>query len=228
MFNPHGAVDSRMQNPNRTVVLTGFEPFAGFRVNPSWETARAFDGEKIDSFRVKSFQIPLVYEKIKPAIARIISTQKPAVIISLGQSYRPFLSLEKVAINLADLTESTILYNCRTRPKDETLELNAPDAYFTTLPIRKILGNLRKNDIPAEIGYTAGTFGCNQLFFYTMHKIHKERLKTLAGFIHVPSLPSQAAQLQRKGKGNIPCMSLDTMVKALEIAVKTTLDNLGK
>ncbi len=217
-----------MQNPNRMVVLTGFEPFAGFQVNPSWEAARAFDGEEIDSFKVKSFQIPLAYKEIKPAIARIIATQKPAVIISLGQSYRPFLSLEKVAINLADLTESTILYNCRTRPKDKTLEPNAPAAYFTTLPIRKILSNIRQNDIPAEISYTAGTFGCNQLFFHVMHKIHKDRLKTLAGFIHVPSLPSQAAQLQRKGKANMPCMNLDTIIKALEIAVKTTLENLGE
>ena len=208
------------------VVLTGFEPFADFQVNPSWETAKTFDDKKIGSFKVKSFRIPLAYEEIKPKIARIIDTQKPVAIISLGQSYRPLISLEKVAINFADLTESSILYNCGTRPKDEILEPNAPAAYFTTLPIRKILNKLRQNNIPAEISCTAGTFGCNQIFFHTMHKICSDRLNIHAGFIHVPCLPSQAAQLQRAKKGRIPSMNLETITRALEIAIKTTIENL--
>ena len=206
--------------------MTGFEPFADFKVNPSWEAARTFDDKEIDSFKVKSFQIPLAYKEIKPTITQIIDNQKPAVIINLGQSYRPLISLEKVAINLVDLTESTIIYNCGTRPKDETLESNAPAAYFTTLPIRKILNKLREDNIPAEISYSAGTFGYNQMFYQTMHKIRKDRLDTRAGFMHVPSLPSQAAQLQEARKGKIPSMNLDTTIKALEIAIKATLINI--
>lgn len=222
----HKLGDFQMYNPNRLVVLTGFEPFADFKVNPSWEAAKTFDHKEIDSFKVKSFQIPLTYKEIKPTITRIMDTQKPAVIINLGQSYRALISLEKVAINFADLTESSILYNCGTRPKDQTLEPNAPTAYFTTLPIRKILNKLRQNNIPAEISYTAGTFGCNQIFYHTMHKIHKDRLDIKAGFIHVPSLPTQAAQLQKTRKKVIPSMNLDTTTKAVEITIRTTLKNI--
>lgn len=217
-----------MPNPNEIVVLTGFEPYADFTINPSWETAKTFEGREIDSFKVKSFQIPLAYKKIKPTITRIIDAQKPAVLINMGQSYRPHISLEKAALNFADLTESSIIYNCGTRPKDQTLEPNAPAAYFTTLHIREILNKLRENNIPAEISYTAGTFGCNQLFYHTMHKIHKHKLDTHAGFIHVPSLPFQAAQLQKARKGKIPSMSLETTTKAIEIAIKTTLRNIKK
>jgi pyroglutamyl-peptidase len=217
-----------MYNPNQLVVLTGFEPFADFQVNPSWEAAKTFEGEEIGSFKVKSFRLPLSYKEIKPRITRIIVTQKPAVMISLGQSYRPLISLEKVAINFADLTESTVLYNCGAHPKDEILETNAPAAYFTTLPIRKILSKLRQNSIPAEISYTAGAFGCNQIFFHTMHKVRNNKFDLRAGFIHVPCLPSQAAQLQKARKGKIPSMNLDTTTKAVEIAVKTTLENLQK
>jgi len=218
-----GLANSKMGTPARIVVLTGFEPYADFKVNPSWEAAKTFDGKEIDSFVVKSFQIPLAYKEIKPAITEIIDKHKPVVIINLGQSYRPVISLEKVAINFADLTESTIIYNCGTRPRDETLEPNAPVAYFTTLPIRKILNKLRENSIPAEISYSAGTFACNQLFFHTMHKVHTDRLDTSAGFIHVPTLPSQAAQLQKARKGRIPSMNLDTTTRALEVAIETTL-----
>lgn len=217
-----------MPNPSKIVVLTGFEPFADFTVNPSWEAAKTFEGKEIDSFKVKSFQISLAYKKIKPAITRIIDAQKPAVVINMGQSYRPHISLEKAAINFADLTESSVIYNCGTRPEDETLEPHAPAAYFTTLPIREILNKLRENDIPAEISYTAGTFGCNQLFYHTMHKINTDRLDTRAGFIHVPSLSSQAAQLQKARKGKIPSMNLETTTKALEIAIKTTLRNINE
>jgi len=212
----------------KTIVLTGFESFADFGVNPSWKAVKTFDEKEYGSFKVKSFQIPLRYKEIKPAITKIITTQKPAVVISLGQSYRPVISLERVAINLVDLTESTILYNCGNRPEDETLEPNAPAAYFTTLPIRKILSRMRQSNIPAEISYTAGTFGCNQLFFHLMHKICIEKLATCAGFIHVPCLPSQAAQLQKARKGKISSMNLDIIAKALEIAIKATLENIKK
>ena len=217
-----------MYSPRKLVVLTGYEPFADFKVNPSWEAAKTFNDKEIDSFKVKSFQIPLAYKEIKPTITRIIDTQKPAVMINLGQSYRPLISLEKVAINFADLTESTIIYNCGTRPKDQTLEPKASVAYFSTLPVREILNKLRENNIPAEISYSAGTFGCNQVFFHTMHEIHRDRLDVRAGFIHIPSLPSQAAQLQKARRGKIPSMTLDTTTKALKITIKTTLKNIKK
>ncbi len=209
-----------------TVVLTGFEPFADFQVNPSWEAAKAFDGLELNSFRVKSFQIPLRHKEIRKTIEGIVDSQKPSVIISLGQSYRPVISLEKVALNFADLTESNTLYNCGSRPQDEILELKAPAAYFTTLPTRKILNELRKNAIPAEISYDAGTFGCNQLFFHIMHKIHSDGLDMLGGFIHVPCLPSQAVQLQETRRVTVPCMELERIIKAIEIAVRMTIEGV--
>lgn len=211
---------------NRVIVLTGFEPFDDFQINSSWETAKAFEDRRINSLNVKSFKIPLVYKEIKPTITKIIDAENPAILISLGQSYRPVISLEKVAINCADLTEATVLYNCGTRTRDENLEPNAPEAYFTRLSVRKILNRLREHNIPAEISYTGGTFGCNQLFYTIMHKVHSKCLDIPAGFIHVPSLPSQAAQLQKRKKRKIPSMNLETIVKAIEVAIKTSLEDI--
>jgi pyroglutamyl-peptidase len=217
-----------VSNSNQLVVLTGFEPFADFHVNPSWEGVKPFDEQEIRGFKIKAFKMSLVYKQIKPVIERIIDTWEPSIMISFGQSYRPVISLEKVALNFADLTNATILYNCRTRPKDEILDPEAPHAYFTTLPIRKILHHLHHNNIPAEISYTAGTFGCNQAFFHAMHKIHSDRLDTRTGFIHVPCLPSQAAQLQSTGKKKPSSMSLETTIKAVDVIIKTTIDSIGK
>jgi len=211
---------------DRAVVLTGFEPFDGFQVNPSWEAVKAFENRKVGSSNIKVFKIPLIFKEIKPTITKIIRDENPEVMISLGQSYRPVISLEKIAINYVDLTEATVLYNCDTRPRDEILEPNAPMAYFTKLSTRKILNRLREHNIPAEISYSAGTFGCNQLFYTMMHILHSERLDIPAGFIHVPSLPSQAAQLQRRKNQKIPSMNLETIVKAIEIAIETTLEDI--
>ena len=213
-------------NLNRLVMLTGFEPFGEFKVNPSWEAVKLLDGKQIAGFKVKSFQISLAYMEIRQAITRLMDNLKPDIIISLGQSYRSLISLEKVALNFADLTESNVLYNCETRPKDEVLEPKGPTSYFTTLPIREILNALRRNQIPSEISYTAGTFGCNQIFYHIMHRAYQEELAIKAGFMHVPSLPSQAAQLQKTKKRKIPSMDLNTIVNAIKIAVEETIIKL--
>jgi len=57
-----------------------------------------------------------------------------------------------------------------------------------------------------------------------MHKILGERLNISAGFIHVPSLPSQVAQLQKRKKQKIPSMNLETIVEAIEVSIKTILE----
>ncbi|UCE95578.1 MAG: pyroglutamyl-peptidase I [Candidatus Bathyarchaeota archaeon] len=211
---------------DKVVVLTGFEPYDDFLVNPSWEAVKAFGNEKAGLYNVKVFKIPLIYKEIKPTITRIIDDESLGALISFGQSYRPVISLEKVAINYADLTEAAVLYNCGTRPKDEILEPNAPIAYSTKLSIRKILNQLRKSNIPAEISYSAGTFGCNQLFYNMMHKLGSERLDIPAGFIHVPSLPSQVAKLQREKNLKLPSMNLETTIKAIKIVIETTLEDI--
>lgn len=214
-----------MQN-SQIVALTGFEPFGDFKVNPSWEVAKTFNGREIASFHIKSFKIQLIYKKIKQKITEIIETYRPTVLILLGQSFRPVISLEKVAINFADLTEAKLLYNCDTRPKDEKLEPEAPPAYFSTLPLRKILKDLRNNEVPAEISYTSGTFACNQIFFHTMHYLYSHNFDISAGFIHVPCLPSQAALLQKMSRRNISSMNLETTTKAVDISIRTTLKSL--
>ena len=221
-------VNLSMPTSNRLVVLTGFEPFAGFKVNPSWEAVKRFEGKSLDAFKIKTFKVPLRYNEIKLIITGILDTEKPTAILSFGQSYRPTISLEKIAINLVDLSEASVSYNCGAHPKDEVLEPNSPAAHFTRLPLRRILEMLRKNSIPAEISYTTGTFGCNQIFYHLMEKIANDNLGIAAGFIHVPSLPIQTVQLQRKGKPQIPSMSLETTVKAVEIIVKATIADLLK
>jgi pyrrolidone-carboxylate peptidase len=49
------------------LLLTGFEPFDGEAVNPSWAVARALHGAQIGAGRVLALQLPCVFATALPA-----------------------------------------------------------------------------------------------------------------------------------------------------------------
>ena len=197
--------------------MTGFEPFGGSEINSSILACMKIDNSIILEHSIEVSEIPLRYNDIKPIIVRLIKKIKPSIVICTGQSPRHGISIERVAINIADVSKSA--YNCGTSPKNEILEKGAPAGYFTSLPIYQIKEDLEKNKIPVNISNSAGTYGCNQIFFHLMHFINEENLKIPAGFVHVPSLPEQVV-----GK-NIPSMSLELISEALRIIVDSTIKN---
>ena len=46
---------------NPTILLTGFEPFGGETVNPSWEIARALDGWVCEGRTVRAARLPCAF-----------------------------------------------------------------------------------------------------------------------------------------------------------------------
>jgi len=198
-----------------TILLTGFEPFGGSEINPSILACREFEDKVIEGYTVKVFEIPLLYKKIRTTIEQLIQHEQPLIVICTGQSSQHEISLERVAINVADVIKST--YNCGESPKNELLTLDAPAGYFSTLPLQHIKRDLEENKIPVNISNSAGTYGCNQIFFHLMHFINNENLNITAGFVHVPSLPEQVV-----GK-KLPSMSLELTTKALGIIIDSTI-----
>jgi pyroglutamyl-peptidase len=192
------------------ILLTGFEPFGGSDVNPSILACKPLDGRAFNGFTVVVEEIPLRYGKIRENIEGLIERHQPAAVACTGQSGRAFIALERVAINVAD---ARIPYNCGARPRDERLRSDGPAAYFTGLPLRKLLDGLRKAKIPAEVSNSAGTFGCNQIFYHLMDYVERKGIDIPAGFIHVPPLPEQVIE-----KGT-PSMTVDLITAALEKVV---------
>ena len=50
------------------VLLTGFDPFAGDRRNPSWDAARTLHGRVIKGHRVIARQLPTTFSAAAPAL----------------------------------------------------------------------------------------------------------------------------------------------------------------
>ncbi len=199
-------------------MLTGFEPFGGEKVNPSILACRRLDGKKYNGYTVEVEEVPLRFAEIREAIEGHIKRHRPSAVISTGQGGGSWLNLERVAVNVADATR--VAYNCGTKPRDATLAEGGPAAYFTGLPIRRLLDKVRAGGVPAEISNSAGAFGCNQIFYHLMDYTAREKLGIPAGFIHVAKLPEQVLDTRE------PHMSLDLIAKGLEIVVEDTAGEL--
>ena len=199
------------------VLLTGFEPFGGESVNPSWEAVRALDGERSGGGLVVARRLPCVFGTALDVLVAAIDELRPRLVVCVGQAGgRTGMSLERVAINVDD---GRIADNAGRQPIDAPVVAGAPAAYFSTLPIKAVVRDLRAAGVPASVSNTAGTFVCNHAFYGLMHRLAADgRGAARGGFIHIPLLPAQAARLP-----DSPSMALDVVIEGLRIAVATAL-----
>ena len=198
------------------VLVTGFAPFGGEAINPSREIAHALDGEIIAQHCFVGAELPTDVADSLAALDALLAKHRPALVLALGQAGgRSEISLERVAINLID---ARIPDNAGAQPVDAPVVKNAPNAYFSTLPLKTMLLRLHAAGIPAALSHSAGTFVCNQVFFGLAHRLAAQYPRTRGGFVHVPYLPLQAARF-----ANAPSMALETMIEAVRLGLETAL-----
>lgn len=198
-------------------LVTGFDPFGGEKVNPSFESVKGINDE-IEGVKIVKREIPTVFEKSIDKLYKIIEEEKPNYVICLGQAGGRFnIAVERVAINI---NNARIPDNEGNQPMDTAIFEDGENAYFTNLPINAIVEEMKQNNIPASISYTAGTYVCNNLFYGLMYLINKKYPNIKGGFIHVPYLPEQVVD-----KSNTPFMTKEQIIKAIEIAIKMTVTN---
>ncbi|MFE0507487.1 pyroglutamyl-peptidase I [Peribacillus butanolivorans] len=195
------------------VLLTGFEPFGGERVNPSWEAVKQLHGEVIDDVTIVAEQIPTVFGKSVAVMEQLIQQHNPDIVICVGQAGgRLHITPERVAINMDD---ARIPDNQGNQPIDEPIADKGPVAYWSTIPIKRIVENMKESNIPASVSHTAGTFVCNHIFYGLMDYITRTSSSIRGGFIHIPFIPEQTINKEA------PSLSLETIVKGIKITAVT-------
>jgi pyroglutamyl-peptidase len=193
------------------LLLTGFEPFGGERINPSWEVAVRLDGRRFGDATVHALRLPVNCVHAAEALLTALNEMRPAGVLGLGQAGgRPVLSLEKIAVNLFDERPG--------RENDGGIDgkpviADGPDAYFSRLPLKMLLEALRKRGVPATISLSAGVYVCNTVMYVALHAL-REQLTAPVGFIHLPYETTQA--IRRAA----PSMPLDLMAAGIEIAIE--------
>ncbi|MCB1577308.1 MAG: pyroglutamyl-peptidase I, partial [Xanthomonadales bacterium] len=196
--------------------VAGFEPFAGESVNPSAEIARSLDGESIAGHRLVGAVLPVSFAEAPIALADLLERWRPALVIALGQAGgRSEVSLERIAVNLID---ARIADNAGLQPIDQAVLEDGPGAYFTSLPVKAMCAAMRALDVPAALSLSAGSFVCNQVFYWLAHLLATEHTGLRGGFIHVPWLPGQLAA--HPGE---PCLPLSTLLRGIRAAIGCAL-----
>lgn len=198
------------------VLLTGFDPFGGEKVNPSLEVVQAVPFS-VQKHSVSWIEVPTEFRRAVDVVLKQVEKEKPDVVICVGQAGgRKEISLERVAINLSD---ARIPDNFGDQPLDQPIVPDGPTAYFTKLPVKAIREHLVRQSIPAVVSYSAGTYVCNCLMYGVLHAIDTKYPEMLGGFIHVPFLPEQVRGTDR------PSMPKEDMIKAIVGAIEMCVEH---
>ncbi|MCC3769308.1 pyroglutamyl-peptidase I [Streptomyces sp. UNOC14_S4] len=171
------------------VLLTGFEPFGGESVNPSWQAVQAAVARPLDGVRLAAAELPCVFGGAMDALRAAVEETDPELVLCVGQAGgRPDVTVERVAVNLDD---ARIPDNTGARPVDRPVVPGGPAAYFAALPVKACVAAVRAAGLPASLSHTAGTFVCNHVFYGLMHLAATERPGLRGGFVHIPYAPEQ-------------------------------------
>jgi pyroglutamyl-peptidase len=194
------------------ILLTGFEPFGGEHVNPSWQIAECLHKDRLGAAQVHALCLPTEFGASLKVLKQALRRLRPQLVLCLGQAGgRVDLTMERVAINVDD---ARMPDNAGLQPIDQAVVRRAPAAYFSTLPIKAMVLAMQQAGLPASVSQTAGTFVCNHVFYGLMHALRR-RAGVRGGFMHVPFLPEQSPLP--------PHLPLPDMVRGVRLALLAAL-----
>lgn len=189
-------------------LITGFMPFDGQTVNPSWQAVcRMKDIGGVEMIRR---ELPVEYFTARDMLNALIEEFRPDCVLCTGQAGgRAKVSIERVAINLC---EASIPDEAGVLLKDTPIVPGGENAYFATYPHQAMLEALQAAEIPAAYSFTAGAYICNHVMYTALETARAKYPRMQAGFIHLPYLPEQTTDQ--------PSMPLDQQTRALEVIVQ--------
>lgn len=195
------------------LLFTGFEPFGGESINPSWEAVKLLP-EEIGGAQIFRVCLPVEYQGAARRAQEEFSRLRPDAVVSVGQAGgRRGLTLERVAINVDD---AAVPDNAGVLLRDTTIRRGAANAYFATLPLRQLEGALGAAGLEAHVSNSAGTYVCNHLMFSMLDYISVRMLDVRAGFVHVPYIASQC-----RNRPDVPYMELEDIARGLTVIARS-------
>ena len=202
------------------ILVTGFDPFGGEKVNPALEAVKSLPSE-IHGAEIHWVEIPTVFYKAAEVLETAIVRFQPDAVLCIGQAGgRASLTPERVAINQDD---ARIPDNQGNQPIDTPIRLDGEAAYFSTLPIKAMVQAIKEEGLPATVSNTAGTFVCNHLMYQALYLADKKFPDMRAGFMHIPYMTEQVIN-----KPNTASMNLTDIVRGIEAAIGAIVDYKDK
>ena len=202
----------------KKVLITGFDPFGGEKINPAYEAVKLLPDE-ISGAKIIKKEIPTVFQKGPDAVYEAIQENQPDYVLCIGQAGgRSQVTPEWVGINFRN---ARIADNEGNQPLQTSVVENGPEAYFTMLPVFRMVEKRKEHGSPASVSYTAGTYVCNDVMYSVLHYCNTEFKGVKGGFMHVPYATEQTVN-QPAGT---PGMNLKDIAKAIELSVEAMLES---
>ncbi|KMJ59158.1 peptidase C15 [Bacillus sp. LL01] len=214
----------------KTLLLTSFEPFLNYKINPTEEIVRELDQQVIGRYKVVSRVLPVDFTESEKLLLEYMEELQPDALVSLGLAAgRAHITPERIAINCKDAGGAPD--NNGVVLQDAPINPDGPDGYFSTLPIRSMVNHLNENNFPAKVSNTAGTYLCNNVMYAALHKLAHQNANSAAnladngesnsaqipaGFIHIPASHQLATQLN-----NTPSWSQADLTAAIKLTIET-------
>lgn len=204
------------------ILLTGFEPFLGRSVNPSWEAVRQLDGEVIAGAWVRAVRVPVVYRESVRVITEELEREPVDALIIGGLAYgRRSVNVEALAHAVGDVPWSPDNAGRAVSNEHSDGDPSGPDALLATAPVRAITAALNAAGIPAVVSWDGGSYVSNAALYGAL-RYAQERMPALrATYLHVPALPEMTTGT------STPSMPLDLIVRAFHIACEVLATHGG-
>ena len=189
----------------KKLLITGFDPFGGETINPSWEAVKLLP-DQIGEYMLCKLQIPTVFGSAAEKVLSAAADFQPDAILCIGQAGgRSAITPERIAVNIRD---ARIPDNAGNQPQGQRIVSDGPAAYFSTLDPEGIRDAILSAGVDATVSNSAGAFVCNDTLYTLLH--HFDDTQTRVGFVHIPYLPEQGT----------PSLPLETTVIALTAVIQ--------
>lgn len=168
--------------------------------------------DTVGGARIVKAQVCVEYARSAEAIRALIAEHKPDAAVCCGQAGgRRAVTPEVCAINRdhADAPD-----NAGEVRRYAEIVPGGESAYFTALPVEKLVDAVKAAGIACAPSFSAGTYVCNHIY-YTLLSATPRGL-----FVHVPFIPEQAA-----GR-DAPSMALADMTRALTVIAGAIAENI--
>ena len=190
----------------QVLLITGFDPFGGATVNPSWDAVAKLP-DRIGDWMLCKLQIPTVFGLAAQTVLEKAQEVNPAAILCLGVAAgRSAVTPERIGINVRS---ARIPDNRGNQPKEEPVIPGGEDGLFSTMRVSAMAAAIEAMGLPGAVSNTAGTFVCNDTLYTLLH--HYQGTGVKVGFLHVPQLPEQGD----------PSLPLEDTVRAITAAIQS-------
>ncbi|GFN78141.1 pyrrolidone-carboxylate peptidase [Plakobranchus ocellatus] len=199
-----------MPSGNKCIVVTGYGPFRGHKVNASWVAVQelkslGFDDEQVELY---VYEIPVSYDAVKRTIPDLWEKHKPDLMVHVGVSaIVSELTLEQQAHNDGydrDDVDGQIPHT-KMCVDGSCHNIIASDLNMSL--VCEDINSIQEMKVKAVVSHDPGRYLCDFIYYLSLH-INKGR----TAFIHVPPL-------------NAPYNAFE-LAQGLRAAIKSMLNHL--